>query len=116
MTFDFIFYGSDGRIDKLNKYSEVSEEIGRTLKPEGYVVVHTRTNDTYSLHSFIALFNCCTFIKSREIQGFVDGENGGESVASREIVMKKEDFTCNHVSLYWSKECSIVPGYKQEIV
>ncbi|XP_057549633.1 uncharacterized protein LOC130827799 [Amaranthus tricolor] len=115
-TFDFIFYGSDGRIDKLNKYSEVSEEIGRTLKPEGYVVVHTRTNDTYSLHSFIALFNCCTFIKSREIQGFVDGENGGESVALREIVMKKEDFTYNHGSLYWSNECSIVPGYKQEIV
>lgn len=115
-TFDFIFYGGDGRIDKLSKYSDVSEEIGRTLKPEGYLVVHTRTNDTYSLHSFIALFNCCTFIKSNEIQAFIGDENDGESVTFRQIVMKKEGYNHNHGSVYRTKECSVVPGYKQEIV
>ncbi|XP_010683597.2 uncharacterized protein LOC104898243 [Beta vulgaris subsp. vulgaris] len=109
-AFDIVFYGGGGKIDELSKFSEVSEEIGRTLKPEGYLVVHTRTNDTYSLHSFIALFNCCTFIKSREIHGFSDENDDGSGII-REIVMKKEE----HGSVY-SKECSVVPGYKQEIV
>ncbi|KAL2900022.1 Demethylmenaquinone methyltransferase [Bienertia sinuspersici] len=109
-TFDFVFYGGGGRIDELSNYGDMAEEIGRTLKPEGYLVVHTRTNDTYSFHSFISLFNCCAFIKSREIQGFYDDNN--DDVVIREIVMKKEEFG----SVRNSKDCSVVPGYKQEIV
>ncbi|KNA14353.1 hypothetical protein SOVF_108150 [Spinacia oleracea] len=111
-TFDFVFYGGGGRIDNLSRFAEVAEEIGRTLKPEGYLVVHTRTNDTYSLHSLIALFNSCTFIKSHEIQG-LDSDNDGDSFIIREIVMKKEG---DGSDVYSSKECSVVPGYKQEIV
>lgn len=107
-TFDFVFYGGGGRIDMVSKFSEIAEEIGRTLKPEGYLVVHTRTSDTYSLHSFISLFNCCTFIKYREIQGYIDDDN----VIIREIVMKK----IQNVGYVNSNDCSVVPGHKQEIV
>ncbi|XP_021731197.1 uncharacterized protein LOC110698103 [Chenopodium quinoa] len=117
-TFDFVFYGGGGRIDSLSKFEEIAVEIGRTLKPEGYLVIHSRTNDTYSLHSLIALFNCCTFIKSREIQGYIGDDNNvddGSSVMIREVVMKKEEFG-SIVYSGGSKECSVVPGYKQEIV
>lgn len=105
-SFDFIFSGG---IDRSKSLSKFAGEIARTLKPEGYLVVHSKSIDTYSLHSFIALFNCCSFITSREFQGL-----DASMPHIRELVMKKENgggvFPVNS-----NNECS-VPGYKQEIV
>ncbi|KAJ8533115.1 hypothetical protein K7X08_016004 [Anisodus acutangulus] len=78
-TFDFVFSGG-GMIDKSGKPGDFASEICRTLKPEGFLVVHTGSKDTYSLNSFLHLFNCCTLIKTRDIDG---------SSTIREIVMKK---------------------------
>ncbi|GMH30124.1 hypothetical protein Nepgr_031967 [Nepenthes gracilis] len=113
-TFDFVFSG-DGGIDRSKSFVQFAVEISRTLKPEGYLVIHTKSNDTYSLNSFIALFNSCKFIRFREIVGFyssmpyireivVQKESGGV------VDMKGVNSRCNSIL-----ECS-VPGYKQELV
>ncbi|XP_074281393.1 uncharacterized protein LOC141606235 [Silene latifolia] len=103
-VFDFVFSGNSDLVAKF------SSEIGRVLKPEGYLVVHTKSNDTYSLHSLIALFDSCTFIKFREI----DGNDIDNSGYIREIVMKKEYNGGGGVNNM--RNCEVVPGYKQEIV
>ncbi|KAL8232525.1 hypothetical protein R6Q57_002303 [Mikania cordata] len=109
-TFDFIFSGAGG-LDKSQKSAEFAAEVGRTLKPEGYFVVHTASTDTYSFNSFIGLFNCCKFVHSRHIDGF-------DSVpAIHEIVMKKEtDIKIKKkTGPIPGNKCS-VPGYKQDLV
>ncbi|XP_059668094.1 uncharacterized protein LOC132313372 [Cornus florida] len=112
-TFDFIFSGAGG-LDKSAKPGEFAAEIARTLKPEGFLVVHTASKDTYSFNSFIDLFNCCKFIRSRDIDGF-----NSSMPYIREIVMKKETDISGHglIKLYGNSvnKCS-VPGYKQELV
>ncbi|KAK1428015.1 hypothetical protein QVD17_16833 [Tagetes erecta] len=107
-TFDFIFSGN-GVLDKSEKQAEIALEIGRTLKPQGYVVVHTASIDTYSFNSFIRLFNCCTFIRSRQIQGF-------DTIFPQfhEIVMKKQ-IDIKIRSKIDTNRCS-VPGYKQQLL
>ncbi|KAA8517481.1 hypothetical protein F0562_017774 [Nyssa sinensis] len=112
-TFDFIFSGGNG-LDKSAKPAEIAEEIARTLKPEGFLVVHTTSKDPYSFNSFIDLFNCCKFIRSRDINGF-----DSSIPYVREIVMQKENDILPHgvIKPYGSSvnKCS-VPGYKQELV
>uniref|UniRef100_A0A5B7ANJ2 Methyltransferase type 11 domain-containing protein n=1 Tax=Davidia involucrata TaxID=16924 RepID=A0A5B7ANJ2_DAVIN len=112
-TFDFIFSGGGG-LDKSAKPAEFASEVARTLKPEGFLVVHTASKDTYSFNSFIDLFNCCKFILSRDIEGF-----DSSMPYVREIVMMKENEILGHDGLikpYGSSvnKCS-VPGYKQEL-
>ncbi|KAK1351555.1 putative methyltransferases-like [Heracleum sosnowskyi] len=112
-TFDFIFAGA-GVLDNTAAPAGFSGEVARTLKPEGYFVVHTFSKDEYSFNSFIGLFNCCKFIQSREIE-LIDSRK-----IVREIVMKKEvEFIRQRVDLpvgeYDNKEC-LVPGYKQELI
>ncbi|XP_052173904.1 uncharacterized protein LOC127789145 [Diospyros lotus] len=113
-TFDFIFSGVGG-LDKSPKAGEFAAEVARTLKPEGFLVVHTASNDTYSFNSFIDLFNCCKFVRSRDVDGFVSSA----TPRVREIVMMKERKIRRHGS---SKpdgkslnKCP-VPGYKQKLV
>ncbi|KAK1437155.1 hypothetical protein QVD17_02941 [Tagetes erecta] len=107
-VFDFVFSGG-GRLDRMEKTGEFAKEVCRTLKPEGYFVVHTSSNDTYSFNSFIGLFNCCKFIHSRRIDAF-------DSVSAiHEIVMKKENVIKRNTDQVLSNKCS-VPGYKQELV
>uniref|UniRef100_A0A5B7ALL4 Uncharacterized protein n=1 Tax=Davidia involucrata TaxID=16924 RepID=A0A5B7ALL4_DAVIN len=113
-TFDFIFSGGGG-LDKSAKPAEFAAEVARTLKPEGFLVVHTASKDTYSFNSFIDLFNCCKFILSRDIEGF-----DSSMPYVREIVMMKENEILGHDGLikpYGNSvnKCS-VPGYKQELV
>lgn len=110
-TFDFIFSGAGG-LDRSEKSSEFAAEVGRTLKPEGYFVVHTTSIDTYSFNSFIGLFNCCKFIRSRHIDGF-----DSDMIEIQEIVMKKQNpikisKKPNQIS---TNKCS-VPGYKQDLI
>ncbi|XP_057498121.1 uncharacterized protein LOC130782738 [Actinidia eriantha] len=111
-TFDFIFSGN-GSLDRSPKPAEFAAEVARTLKPDGYFVVHTASKDTYSFNSFIDLFNCCTLIRSREIDGFDSAMK-----VIREIVLKKD----NEILGYGVKphgksvsKCS-VPGYKRQLI
>ncbi|KAK9723611.1 hypothetical protein RND81_05G012100 [Saponaria officinalis] len=106
-NFDFVFSGNAEMVTLF------SEEIQRTMKPEGYFVVHTKSNDTYSLHSLIALFNSCTFIKFRDIAYNYNSDDDNVGFI-REIVMKKEYNGGGHVNN--KRECEVVPGYKQDIV
>lgn len=112
-SFDFVFAGGGG-IDRLAKgFGQFASEVARTLRPEGYLVVHTKSNDTYSLNSFIDLFSdCCSFVKTREIEGF-----DPKMPYIREIVMKKESRRRKENPRRGdsASKCS-VPGYKQELV
>ncbi|XP_052176552.1 uncharacterized protein LOC127790866 [Diospyros lotus] len=112
-TFDFIFSGV-GQLDNSPSPAEFAAEVSRTLRPEGFLVVHTASKDTYSFNSFIDLFNCCKFVRTREIEGF-------DSSHVREIVMKKENgIVRDRIAISSSdgnslNNCS-VPGYKQQLI
>ncbi|KAM7532046.1 hypothetical protein LguiB_035456 [Lonicera macranthoides] len=112
-TFDFVFSGAGG-LDKSAKPARFAAEIGRTLKPEGFLVVHTASKDTYSFNSFLDLFNCCKFIRSRDIDGI---DSSMPNI--REIVMKKEGefFARELIEPKGDSDtkCSL-PGYKQELI
>ncbi|CAK9153731.1 unnamed protein product [Ilex paraguariensis] len=114
-TFDFVFSGA-GMLDKSSKPAEFAAEICRTLKPEGFLVVHTAAKDTYSFNSFIDLFNCCTLMRSRDIDGF-----DSSMPYIREIVMNKggEIGILGHGTKNPGgdsvNECS-VSGHKQELI
>ncbi|KAF8397179.1 hypothetical protein HHK36_016086 [Tetracentron sinense] len=112
-TFDFEFSGA-GWLGRSVRPADFASEIGRTLKPEGFVVVHTAAKDMYSFNSFLDLFDCCKLVRSREINS-----PDSSMPTIREIVLKKETEILgqgekkpggNSVNT-----CS-VPGYKQELV
>ncbi|KGN58713.1 uncharacterized protein LOC101205174 [Cucumis sativus] len=114
-TFDFIFLGV-GRLDQSSRPGDFAREIARTLKPEGFAVVQIRAKDTYSFHSFIALFNCCKIVTSQDI-------NGPDSSMPflRQIVLTKgsdDIFGHDDVLTHQPKsdgKCSI-PGFKEELI
>ncbi|KAI6675262.1 hypothetical protein NL676_003168 [Syzygium grande] len=82
-TFDFIFSGA-GHFDGFPRPVDVAAELERTLKLEGFLVVHVRANDTYSFNSFLEMFKHCTLLRSHDIDGF---ESSLPRI--REIVLKK---------------------------
>ncbi|KAF2306495.1 hypothetical protein GH714_018592 [Hevea brasiliensis] len=82
-TFDFVFSGQGG-LDKASRPLDLASEISRTLKPEGFVVVHVRAKDTYSFNSFLDLFNSCKLIKSHNIDGY-----DSSMPYIREIILQK---------------------------
>ncbi|CAK7351951.1 unnamed protein product [Dovyalis caffra] len=104
-TFDFQFTNN---LDRSGQPDEFGSELCRTLKPGGFLVIHTKSRDLYSLQSLLDLFNCCGLIRSREI-------NGVDSMLLmiiREVVlMKARNFS-------WSgnvgRNCS-VSGVKKEL-
>ncbi|CAK9150449.1 unnamed protein product [Ilex paraguariensis] len=114
-TFDFIFSGA-GMLDKSAKAADFAAEIGRTLKPEGFLVVHTAAKDTYSFNSFLDLFNCCKLMRSIDIDGF-----DLSMPYIHEIVMKKESeigiqgHRVKNPGGDLGNKCS-VPGYKQGLI
>lgn len=110
-TFDFIFSAG---VDGVLRPGDLAAEICRTLKPEGFFVVHTSSaKDLYSLNSFIDLFDCCRLVRSREI-------NGPDSSDLREIVLKKENPTAlSHEGENPdgnSENKCLVEGHKRELV
>ncbi|CAN4122782.1 unnamed protein product [Withania somnifera] len=107
-TFDFIFSGA-GMIDESARPADFALEICRTLKPEGFLVVHIGSKDTYSFNSFLHLFNCCTLIKSRNMDGF---DSSMSTIL--EIIMKKNIYVEEQLSDLKSK-CH-VPDYKMELI
>lgn len=113
-TFDLVFAGN-GSLDRSGRPVDFSSEVGRTLKPGGFFIVHTMAKDSYSFISFLELFNCCILIRSREIDGI-------DFPTVREIVMKKEIDILSHnnnrksiPSDSFGNKCSF-PGYKPEII
>ncbi|KAK6935666.1 Methyltransferase type 11 [Dillenia turbinata] len=114
-SFDFEF--SDvSDLDRSNNPVIFASEAARTLKSGGYFVAHTMAKDTYSLNSFLDLFNCCRFIRSREIDNL-----DSPVLRVHEIIIKKESVkfgktqNTNSVRGNYSNKCS-VRGYKRELV
>ncbi|KAJ9543510.1 hypothetical protein OSB04_023217 [Centaurea solstitialis] len=110
-VFDFVFVGN-GVLDRSGHAGAVAAEVGRTVKPEGYVVVHTASKDSYSFNSFIRLFNCCKFIRSRDIDGF-----DSDMPQIREIVMKKVfDIKIREKTDSFKDSRCAVSGYKRDLL
>ncbi|KAL2500264.1 methyltransferase [Forsythia ovata] len=118
-TFDIIFSGG-GMMEKSVKLGDFVAEIARTLKPEGLLVVHTGSKDTYSFNSFLDLFNCCKLVKTRNIDGF-----DSKMPFIREIVMKKviRDGNIEHITGHGVEKLGgnavrkcFVPGYKRQLI
>lgn len=115
-TFDFVFSGG-GRLEKVSRPLDLASEIERTLKPEGFAVVHIGAKDTYSFNSFLELFNSCKLVKSHDIDGF-----DSSMPHIREIVLRKEFEIVGRGGVEKPKpndnsanECW-VPGHKRELV
>ncbi|XP_027351618.1 uncharacterized protein LOC113862691 [Abrus precatorius] len=111
-TFDFVFSG-DGSFEKSAKPAEFAAEISRTLKPGGFAVFHfANPRDTYSLNSFLDLFNCFRVTKLHGLEGF-----DPLMPYIREIVLKKEcgDGAGKYDGDYSNGKC-YVPGYKHDLV
>ncbi|KAL5709817.1 hypothetical protein ACHQM5_020458 [Ranunculus cassubicifolius] len=112
-TFDFVFAAA-GALDNFSRPIDYAIEIGRTLKPQGFLVVHTASaKDVYSYNSFIALFNCCRVVRSRDIQGL-----DSSSPSIREFVLQKEiaiRMPINKADENSNGKCS-VPSYKLDLV
>ncbi|KAF5744466.1 hypothetical protein HS088_TW07G00037 [Tripterygium wilfordii] len=106
-TFDFEFSGN-GVVEQSRNPVQFASEISRMLKPGGFLVVHTKAKDAYSLHSFLNLFNCCRLVKSREMDGL-------DSSIIREIILRKELEMNSFQNGSRGTKCSI-PGYKREII
>ncbi|CDY11183.1 BnaA03g00190D [Brassica napus] len=104
-TFDFVFSGG-GRLGKSLKQLEFAEEITRTLKPRGIAVVHVGATDTYSFNSFLDLFNSCSLVKMRDLDGF-----DSSMPHVREFVIQKVE----HNSGGGGGKCWI-PGYKRDLI
>lgn len=113
-TFDFVFSGGD-RMDKaVRPLDLLASEIARTLKPEGFLVVHVTAKDEYSFNSFLALFNSFNLVKSRDIDGY-----DSNMPLVREIILQKVGgdgaFGLKDSHGYSEDICS-VPGYKRALI
>ncbi|KAL3826174.1 hypothetical protein ACJIZ3_022203 [Penstemon smallii] len=114
-NFDFVFCGG-GVVEKSVRPGEFAAEIERTLKPEGFLVVHTGANDTYSFESLLELFSFCKLVKSRDFAGF-----DSQMPFIHEFVLQKVAGKGNIESIVEKSsggsvsKCS-VPGYKQELL
>ncbi|KAH6837077.1 methyltransferase [Perilla frutescens var. hirtella] len=113
-SFDFEFSSAAG-LDRTAKPIQFASEVSRTLKPGGFFVVHTESFvDEYSLRSLLRLFGNFTLVKLREIDGL-------DSLAIREIILRKQNVTVNHVKrgVYikgkTANSCA-VPRYKRELI
>ncbi|XP_010553127.1 PREDICTED: uncharacterized protein LOC104823307 [Tarenaya hassleriana] len=109
-TFDFVFSGG-GRLEKSLKQLAFAEEMVRTLKPEGFAVVHVGATDTYSFNSFLDLFNSCKLVKMRDLEGF-----DSSMPHIREIVIQKHaEMGGHHRKNSFDISCS-VSGYKKDLI
>ncbi|KAE8039366.1 hypothetical protein FH972_011786 [Carpinus fangiana] len=118
-TFDFEFTGTFG-LDRSNRPFDLASEICRTLRPGGFLVVHTATKDRYSLDSLLEFFsNCCRLIRSREIDGIDPLPSIREVVIKKEIPIQIQNL--GHEGRNFSpngnlvNKCS-VPGHRREII
>ncbi|CAH9103247.1 unnamed protein product [Cuscuta europaea] len=110
-SFDFVFSGA-GMIDNSVHPGAFADEICRTLKPEGFLVLHTGSNDTYSFNSLIGLFNCCKLVKYIDIAGF-----DSKMPSIRQVILQKYTEVSGRGSPNPSSDtkCS-VPDYKLQLI
>ncbi|KAJ0235017.1 Methyltransferase [Hirschfeldia incana] len=110
-TYDFVFSGG-GRLGNSLKQLEFADEITRTLKPQGIAVVHVGATDTYSFNSFLDLFNSCSLVKMRDLDGF-----DSSMPHVREFVIQKvvQQGGLPHHHHQDSGKCWI-PGYKRDLI
>ncbi|KAK8577389.1 hypothetical protein V6N13_027666 [Hibiscus sabdariffa] len=111
-TFDFIFSG-EARFDASARPVDFASEIARTLKPQGFAVVHIKANDTYSFNSFLDLFNSCKLVKVHDIDGM-----DSSLPYIREIVLEKDIGILYHGGGSHNNnnsKCS-VSGHRRELV
>ncbi|MQM15036.1 hypothetical protein Taro_047973 [Colocasia esculenta] len=81
-TFDFVFSGHQ-TIERSKRPGNLASEIARTLKPEGFLVVHTLSaGDLYSRNSFLSLFPGFRLVNTRDI-------DGSDSSVTRQLVLQK---------------------------
>ncbi|CAN6467461.1 unnamed protein product [Victoria cruziana] len=115
-TFDLIFAGEGGIDSKPKNVAVFAAEIGRTLRPGGIAVIHAvAIKDTYSLNSFLALFNCCRDLRSSQSGSYTefvlkkhilfDGHSGAGNLARGDV----------NSSSSTTSICS-VPSWKNELV
>ncbi|KAF5809660.1 putative methyltransferase FkbM, methyltransferase type 11 [Helianthus annuus] len=106
-TFDFEFSSHTG-LDCSQFPGQFASELSRTLKPDGYLVIHTESKDLYSLNSLLDLFDSFKLIRSREIS-----VPHWSIQHVREIVLKKQGILRRRRSV--AGECS-VPAYKKKLI
>ncbi|KAH7667502.1 24-methylenesterol C-methyltransferase protein [Dioscorea alata] len=107
-SFDFIF--SVNHIEHSPRPVDLVAEISRTLKPEGFIAIHTASaGDAYSLRSILDLFPSCRLVRSHEIDGSIS------SMKLREIILQKQPGSeiDSGDSVH---ECSVVPDHKLRIL
>ncbi|KAL0709080.1 hypothetical protein Bca4012_016058 [Brassica carinata] len=109
-TFDFVFSGG-GRLGNSLKQLEFADEITRTLKPQGIAVVHVGATDTYSFNSFLDLFNSCSLVKMRDLDGF-----DSSMPHVREFVIQKVEQVGHHHHLNSGGGKCWIPGYKRDLI
>lgn len=113
-TFDFVFCG-DGAVEKSVRPGELAAEIARTLKPEGFLVIHTGANDTYSIQSLLALFNFCRLVKSKVIDGFDSKMPFIQEIVLQKIIGEGDINPVEKSSNGSVSKCP-VPSYKQDLI
>ncbi|KAG6430728.1 hypothetical protein SASPL_108800 [Salvia splendens] len=111
--FDFVFCGG-GAVEKSTKLADFAAETQRTMRPDGFLVVHTLANDTYSFESLLGLFNSCKLVRSRDIDGL-----NYKLPFIREVVLQKfggqEEFMEKKSRGVSAEKCS-VPSYKKDLI
>ncbi|KVH94111.1 uncharacterized protein LOC112517874 [Cynara cardunculus var. scolymus] len=107
-TFDSQFSAHTG-LDSSADPGELSSELSRTLKPGGYLIIHTESNDSYSLNSLLDLFDSFKLIRSLEIS-----VQHWSIPPVREIVLKKQNGILRR-RRNLAGICS-VPAYKKELI
>ncbi|XP_060175438.1 uncharacterized protein LOC132606114 [Lycium barbarum] len=108
-TFDFEFAGN-GVLDRSENPVEFAKEVSRTLKPEGILVIHTLSKDSYSLNSLIQLFDNCKLVRARDIDSFDTWQ-----APIRQVIFQKNKVVTGFESKKLRNYC-VVPEYKRELI
>ncbi|KAL7583960.1 hypothetical protein Lser_V15G42141 [Lactuca serriola] len=107
-SFDLQFSAHSG-LDSSAYPGELSSELTRTLKPEGYLIIHTESKDSYSLNSLLDLFDSFKLIRSREVP-----VQHWSIPRIREVILKKQNGILRR-RRNLAGSCS-VPAYKKELI
>ncbi|XP_078435450.1 methyltransferase [Wolffia australiana] len=106
-TFDFIFCGHH-TIERSPRPANLAMEITRTLKSDGFLVVHTSSaGDSYSYNSFLNLFPGFVLQRNRETRGL-------DNSPAREIILQKSEEQ-NSEEDPSTFEC-VMPEYKSKLL
>ncbi|PWA37023.1 Methyltransferase FkbM [Artemisia annua] len=106
-TFDVVYSTHTG-FDCSEKQAVFAKELERTVKPDGFLVIHTEADDLYSLNSLLDLFESFRLVRTREIEVIF-----WSIPEIREVVMKKQLGYRRRRDVVGN--CS-VPAFKMELI